>query len=68
MDYIIKRERPIGPHKKLAPGVRYDGRIGPVENYRYRVNYPEVSAAVHTINDKVDVLRYFYTSGRKIHY
>ena len=45
MDYIIKRERPIGPHKKLAPGVRYDGRIGPVENYRYRVNYPEVGAA-----------------------
>lgn len=47
MDYIVKRERPIGPHKKLAPGVRYDGRVGPVENYRYRVNYPEVSAYTH---------------------
>ena len=43
MDYIVKRERPIGPHKKLAPGVRYDGRVGPMENYRYRVKYPEVS-------------------------
>lgn len=31
----------LDPTKKLAPGVRYDGRVGPVENYRYRVNYPE---------------------------
>ena len=43
MDYIVKRERPIGPHKKLPPGVKYDGRVGPVENYRYRVIYPKVS-------------------------
>lgn len=42
MDYVVKRERPIGPHKKLAPGVRYDGRVGPIENYRYRVIYPKV--------------------------
>ena len=42
MDYVVKRERPLGPHKKLAPGVRHDGRVGPIENYRYRVIYPKV--------------------------
>ena len=41
-DYIVLKERPIGPHKKLAPGVKQDGRIGPQENYRYIVHYPKV--------------------------
>lgn len=43
MDYRTLRERPIGPHKKLPPGVKHDGRVGPRANYRYIVHYPEVS-------------------------
>jgi len=51
--YNIMKERPLGPNKKLAPNVKYDdkkqksqrtkqgSRIGPMENYRYIVHYPE---------------------------
>lgn len=31
----------MGPHKALAPYVKYDGRIGEYKNYRYIVHYPE---------------------------
>ena len=41
--YNILKERPLGPHKKLAPNVKLDGRMGPQENYRYIVHYPEVN-------------------------
>jgi hypothetical protein len=40
-DYKILRARPVGPHKKLAPGFKYDGRVGEKANYRYIVHYPE---------------------------
>jgi len=30
----------VGPHRALAPGVKYDGRIGEIKNYRYIVHYP----------------------------
>lgn len=40
-DYRTLRERPLGPHKTLPPNQKYDGRIGPMKNYRYRVEYPE---------------------------
>jgi len=39
--YNILRERPLGPHKKLPPNVKYDGRMGEMENYRYIVHFPE---------------------------
>jgi hypothetical protein len=35
------KERPVGPHKILPPGVKFEGRIGPHKNYRYIVHYPE---------------------------
>lgn len=41
MDYIVMKERPLGPHKKLPPNVKHDGRVGPKDNYRYIVHYPE---------------------------
>jgi len=39
--YNIMRERPLGPHKKLAPNVKLDGRMGAMENYRFEVHWPE---------------------------
>ena len=45
-DFLIKREWPVGPHKKLPPFVKYkDKRTGEVrqgtwENYKYKVHYP----------------------------
>ena len=44
-DFLIKREWPVGPHKKLPPFVKYkDKRSGEVrqgtwENYKYKVHY-----------------------------
>ena len=43
--YNIMRERPLGPHKKLAPNVKLDGRMGAMENYRFEVHWPEVCIA-----------------------
>jgi len=40
-DFFILKERPVGPHMILAPGVKHDGRIGEAKNYRYQVQYPE---------------------------
>jgi len=40
-DYRTLRERPLGPHRKLAPGVKVDDRVGERENYRFKVHYPE---------------------------
>ena len=41
-DYKVLRERPVGPHKKLPPGDKYLGRVGPHENYRRILHYPKV--------------------------
>eukprot|EP00096_Caligus_rogercresseyi_P014660 TRINITY_DN7177_c0_g1_i1.p1 TRINITY_DN7177_c0_g1~~TRINITY_DN7177_c0_g1_i1.p1 ORF type:complete len:348 (-),score=90.20 TRINITY_DN7177_c0_g1_i1:90-1106(-) len=42
IDFKILKDNPlIGPHKKLPPGVKHEGRVGANENYRYRVSYPE---------------------------
>ena len=46
MYYNILKERPLGPHKKLAPNVKYDGRMGEMENYRYVVHFPEVRTKI----------------------
>ena len=35
-DFWIKKERPLGPHMILAPGEQFEGRVGPIANYRYR--------------------------------
>ena len=40
-DFNILKEPPVGPHMKLAPGVKHDGRIGANANYRHIVHYPE---------------------------
>ena len=40
-DFFIMKERPVGPHKVLPPGVKFEGRIGPHKNYRYIVHYPK---------------------------
>ena len=40
-DFFIMKERPVGPHKVLPPGVKFEGRIGPHKNYRFIVHYPE---------------------------
>jgi hypothetical protein len=39
--YFILRDRPLGPDKKLPPGKKLMGKIGPHENYRRIVHYPE---------------------------
>ena len=42
MDFFILKDLPTGPHKMLAPNVKYDGRIGPGHiNYRYTVHFPK---------------------------
>jgi len=35
------RDYPVGPHKTLPPGQKYEGRIGPIKNYRHIIHYPE---------------------------
>ena len=40
-DFFILKDRPVGPHMILAPGVKHDGRIGEAKNYRYVVHYPD---------------------------
>ena len=46
-NFLIKKEYPVGPHKKLPPFVKHkDKRTGEVrqgkwENYKYKVHYPE---------------------------
>jgi len=40
-DFNILKDYPVGPHKLLPPNVKYDGRIGPVKNYRHIIHYPE---------------------------
>merc|ERR1719362_80459 len=46
-DFLIRKEYPVGPHKKLPPFVKHkDKRTGEVrqgkwENYKYKVHYPE---------------------------
>ncbi len=41
MKYIILKDPPVGPQKKLAPYVRLNGRVGPPGNYRRIVHYPK---------------------------
>ena len=40
-DFRNLRDYPVGPHKALPPGQKYDGRIGPHKNYRHIIHYPE---------------------------
>jgi hypothetical protein len=41
-DFLIRRERPVGPHMILPPGVKHEGRVGQTGvNYHYIVHYPE---------------------------
>jgi hypothetical protein len=46
-NFLVKKEYPIGPHKKLPPFVKHtDRKTGEVrqgtwENYKYKVHYPE---------------------------
>jgi len=40
-DFRILRDYPVGPHKTLPPNQKYDGRQGPVKNYRHIIHYPE---------------------------
>ena len=42
LDFKILRDPPLGPHKKLAPQVKFGGRVGPSGNYRRIVHFPEV--------------------------
>ena len=65
-DYNILKERPLGPHKKLPPGVKHDGRVGELANYRYKVHYPEVSF-FFVFERSIDSIRTFYP-GWQIHH
>ncbi|XP_040566555.1 large ribosomal subunit protein uL2m [Lepeophtheirus salmonis] len=38
---ILKDDPNLGPHKKLAPGVKYGGRVGENVEYRRIIHYPE---------------------------
>ena len=53
-DFNVLRERPVGPHKLLPPGVKHDGRSGPHANYRHKIVYP--ADGKYTIK-KLDVIK-----------
>lgn len=66
-DYNVLRERPVGPHKRLAPGEKYDGRVGPHLNYRYIIHYPKVSTnAMHSFTTYLPKLASRTESTRSI--
>ena len=39
--FKILRDRPVGPYKTLAPGVKDEGRVGKTGNYKRIIHYPE---------------------------
>ena len=39
--FKILRDRPVGPYKMLAPGVKDEGRVGPRADYKRIIHYPE---------------------------
>jgi len=40
-DFNVLRDYPVGPHKQLAPKVKFDGRVGECKNYRHIIHYPK---------------------------